>query len=285
MHGSALSALTVSRWYRAYEGTVTDAKLGEAAMIADVSRSVAIAAWHCLLESAACKNNCGSYETTPRRVAVILCEPGDKIEALFEAFSELNMIGDGAVASWKKRQFQSDDSKERVRRHREKKRQETTDVTACNGDVTPPYTETETETEEGGSNEPPSARVLWSKPPVDVEKQTWTDFKANRRQKKLGFTASTYNHVSKELQRVSVLTGIPPPTLLEHAAAAGWGGIYDPNERKQHGRSNRPSPLDQLVAASFGAGARTGENPQAGSSGVDGRGGAVVVARISDRRA
>jgi hypothetical protein len=43
----------VSRWYRAYEGTVTDAKLGEAALIAEVSRSVSIAAWHCLLESAA----------------------------------------------------------------------------------------------------------------------------------------------------------------------------------------------------------------------------------------
>ena len=32
----------MSRWYRAYEGTVTDAKLGEAALIAECSRSVAI---------------------------------------------------------------------------------------------------------------------------------------------------------------------------------------------------------------------------------------------------
>lgn len=135
----------MSRWYRAYEGTVTDAKLGEAALIADVSRSVSIAAWHCLLESAASRNNCGSYETSARRVAVILCEPTAKIESLISAFEELGMVGQGAVKAWQKRQFQSDDSKERVRRHRAKKRQETADVTVCNGHVTLPEADTETE--------------------------------------------------------------------------------------------------------------------------------------------
>jgi hypothetical protein len=96
----------VSRWYRAYEGTVTDAKLAEAAMVADVSRAVSIAAWHCLLESAACVNNCGSYGTTPRRVSIILFEPPERVEALFAAYAELGLIGDGAVLSWKKRQYQ-----------------------------------------------------------------------------------------------------------------------------------------------------------------------------------
>lgn len=112
----------MSRWYRAYEGTVTDAKLAEAAMMAEVSRSVAIAAWHALLESAACKNNCGSYETSHRRVAVILCEPPPRIEALFGAFSELGLIADGAISAWAKRQFQSDGSTERVKRYRENRK-------------------------------------------------------------------------------------------------------------------------------------------------------------------
>lgn len=142
----------MSRWYRAYEGTVTDAKIAEAALVAEVSRSVSIAAWHCLLESAAAKNNCGSYDTSARRVAVILCEPPAKIEALFAAFNEIGLTTDGAIASWRRRQFQSDDSKERVAKHRKKKRRETATndsgdgaVTACNGDVTPPETKTETE--------------------------------------------------------------------------------------------------------------------------------------------
>jgi len=160
----------VSRWYRAYEGTVTDAKLGEAALIADVSRSVSIAAWHCLLESAATRNNCGSYETSARRVAVILCEPPVKIDVLFAAFEELGMIGEGAVRSWKKRQFQSDDSKERVARHRAKKRQETADVTICNGDVTPPYTETDTykKSSNEDSSAEPTAKPLTKHEVIDA---------------------------------------------------------------------------------------------------------------------
>jgi hypothetical protein len=109
----------VSRWYRAYEGTVTDAKLAEAAMVADVSRAVSIAAWHCLLESAANVNNCGSYEITPRRVSVILFEPPAKVEALFAAYAELGLIGDGVVLAWKKRQYVSDASTDRVKRYRE----------------------------------------------------------------------------------------------------------------------------------------------------------------------
>jgi hypothetical protein len=145
----------MSRWYRAYEGTVTDAKLGEAAMIAGCSRSVSIAAWHCLLESAATRNNCGSFDATPRRVAVILCEPLEAVEKLLAAFEELGMVGDGAVKAWRKRQFQSDDSRERVAKHRAKKRQETANVTPGNGDVTP--SKTETETYKKSSNEDSSA--------------------------------------------------------------------------------------------------------------------------------
>lgn len=138
----------MSRWYRAYEGTVTDPKLAEAAMIVGCSRSLSIATWHCILESAASVNNCGSFNTVPRRIAAVLCEHLDPVEALFAAFEELGLIETGSVSSWKKRQFQSDDSKDRVKKYRAKGKDETPpkrDVTACNGDVTPPETDTETE--------------------------------------------------------------------------------------------------------------------------------------------
>lgn len=147
----------MTRWYRAYEGTVTDAKLAEAAMVADVSRAVSIAAWHCLLESAASLNDSGTYEITPRRVSIILCEPPAAVEALFAAYAEIGLIGEGVILSWKKRQHQSDKSAERTRKWRENKRQEKADcdddVTTCDGDVTSPNKETETETEELSSNE------------------------------------------------------------------------------------------------------------------------------------
>lgn len=143
----------MSRWYRAYEGTVTDAKLAEAAMDAEVSRSVSIAAWHCLLESAAVRNNCGSYETTAKRIAVILCEPVERITALFAAFEQIGLIGEGAVRAWSKRQHSSDTSAERTRKWRERKAQETVTCDAGDDDVTSPNKETETEADNRVSNE------------------------------------------------------------------------------------------------------------------------------------
>jgi hypothetical protein len=43
----------MTRWYRAYAGTIKDDKLAEAAVVAGCSRSVVIATWHAILESAA----------------------------------------------------------------------------------------------------------------------------------------------------------------------------------------------------------------------------------------
>ena len=143
----------MSRWYRAYEGTVTDAKLGEAALIAECSRSVAIATWHCILESCASTQNGGVYDTSARRVAVILGEKPATIEQVFAAFTELGMISDGAVTAWKQRQYESDTSTERSKKHRERKR--AVAQQDCNGDATlqqrdatPPETDTDTDTEE-----------------------------------------------------------------------------------------------------------------------------------------
>jgi hypothetical protein len=133
----------MSRWYRAYIETVTDPKLGEVALVAGCSRSVAIAAWHCILESAAQANAGGAFDTTPRRVAVILGEPLAVIEAVFAEMKALAMIGEATVTAWAKRQFESDNSTERSRKHREAKRNG--DATLQQRFATPPYTETETD--------------------------------------------------------------------------------------------------------------------------------------------
>lgn len=93
----------MSRWYRAYEGTVTDAKLGEVALVVECSRSVAIAAWHAILESCAGVNNGGKFDTTPRRVAVILSEPIKTIEAVFAGMVKQELISADSVNSWKQK--------------------------------------------------------------------------------------------------------------------------------------------------------------------------------------
>lgn len=147
----------MTRWYRAYEGTVTDAKLGEVSLIAECSRSVAIAAWHCILESAATSNAGGSFDVSPRRVAVILYEKPALIEAVFDAFRELGMIQENVVTSWKNRQYESDSSTERARKHREAKRDKTKrngHATLPKQPVTPPDTEADTEADTEKEVEP-----------------------------------------------------------------------------------------------------------------------------------
>lgn len=149
----------MSRWYRAYEGLVTDQKIAEVSLFANCSRSVAIAVWHCLLESAAGAQDHGRFDVTPRRVAAALIEPIAVIEAVFKELETVGMIKGDIIVAWTRRQFESDKSSDRVRRHREAKRNgdETlhhryTPVsdryeTVMKQDETAPDTETESETE------------------------------------------------------------------------------------------------------------------------------------------
>lgn len=140
----------MSRWYRAHVGLVVDAKLAEAALIAEGRRAVVIATWHSILESCADVNDGGRFDATPRRVAAILGEPVAAIEAVFAAFIDLRMIEAGRVVAWTRRQFESDSSTERSRKHREAKRSgellrghaDAPPVQRC---ATVPDTETETE--------------------------------------------------------------------------------------------------------------------------------------------
>lgn len=144
----------MTRWYRAYEGIVTDPKLGEVALVVGCSRSVAIAAWHCILESCAAANEGGNFDATFRRVAVILGEPLQVVEGVFKELENLGMIEGRLVVAWAKRQFESDSSTERSRKHRENRKQR--DATLQERDATPPYTESDTETEIDNSTPSPT---------------------------------------------------------------------------------------------------------------------------------
>jgi hypothetical protein len=74
--------------------------------------------------------------------------------------------------------------------------------------------------------------------PAGVSLQVWQDFLSNRKRKRLGSTQTAWKGFLDDLARVSLQTGIPPPKLIEHAAAKGWGSINAPDEDKGHGRTN-----------------------------------------------
>lgn len=110
----------MTRWYRAYEGTVSDPKLHEAAVVAGQSRSAAIAAWHAILEACAGARD-GAQLLSARRLAVILSEPAEAMTVLLAALEEVGLISEGRVVAWDRRQYTSDTSSERVRKHRQAK--------------------------------------------------------------------------------------------------------------------------------------------------------------------
>lgn len=90
----------LTRWYRAYEGTVSDPKLAEAALIAGCSRSVAVAAWHLTLENAATVNDGGRIDIPTRRIAAALCEPLAVVGTLVEAFTAIGLVTGSHVTAW-----------------------------------------------------------------------------------------------------------------------------------------------------------------------------------------
>lgn len=98
----------MTRWYRAYAGTIKDDKLAEAAVVAGCSRSVVIATWHAILESAAETAGGGRFDTTSRRVAAALGEPASVIEAVFSAMQEIGLVSGSEIPAWKRRQYESD---------------------------------------------------------------------------------------------------------------------------------------------------------------------------------
>lgn len=250
----------MSRWYRAYEGTVSDAKLHESALVAGVSRSVAIAAWHTLLEACA-HSRSASYDTTPRRVAAILGEPVAQIDALFAAFDEIGLICNGELTAWSKRQFDTDSSTERSKRHREAKRN--SHATTCNGDATlqqrdatAPDTDTDTDTSSLRSDVGADAPKKSAKPsPRKILETALSPEMAdgviehrNRMRKPL--TAIAAEGLAK------ALSSAPDPnaaarTMIER----GWQGFkleWLANDRQRAGPSQSQNPY-LAIAAELGA--------------------------------
>lgn len=226
----------MSRWYRAYEGTVTDAKLGEVALVAECSRSVAIATWHCLLESAASVNDAGRFDTTARRVAVILCEAPSIIDRVFDAMAEIGMVDGQTVSAWTRRQYESDSSTERSRKHRAAKRGD--DATGCNvasalqgRDATAPDTDTETEADtevvvEDGAREN-------SSPDVDAIDPDGTPSFARACAQSAGVAMASPRAIATaiDLTRSWLAAGAQPDEIIDCI---------------KHGVANAPEPIHSL---------------------------------------
>jgi hypothetical protein len=93
--------------------------------------------------------------------------------------------------------------------------------------------------------------------PEGVDRQHWTDFLANRRTKRLGFTPTAYRGQLKQLEHLSDDDEWPPGRIVQFAAERGWGAFFDPrgrdsgrrNEQQRNGQGGSASGFGRTIDA------------------------------------
>lgn len=114
--------------------------------------------------------------------------------------------------------------------------------------VTPPIDNTHTPCV-SPNGEPQStavaARDEFPKPDFCDDDQVWADFLKNRKRKRLPNTATAHKGLLDDINRIAD-DEWPPGRLLRHAAAKGWGGIYDPRDTGKPKHDKPPASDDEL---------------------------------------
>jgi hypothetical protein len=125
----------MSRWFRHYAGMMRDEKLVRVAVKAGQSVERVIWIWGALLESASEVNDGGRYDFDADEAAYFLrCDATD-IRAVTAVLEAMGHLHEGSVVKWGDRQFDSDSSRERQKRYRD--RQRTQNDGHVDGQVTP----------------------------------------------------------------------------------------------------------------------------------------------------
>lgn len=258
----------MSRWFRHYAGMMRDDKLVRVAIRSGQTVERVVWIYGAILESAAEIDDNGRYDFDAEEAAYFLRADVADVLAVVSALEGLGRLDQESVAKWGDRQFSSDRSAERQRRHRERKKADNlgassvgrgaddgqtispaVSVTSLSRHRNAPETESETETEV--SEAKASSPRPWALP-GGVSLQVWTDFLSNRKKKRLNNTPTAWKTFQDDLARTSLQTGIPPPKLIELCTAKGWGGIYDPTAKDYHDeRPNNPTgtAVQRLTAA------------------------------------
>jgi hypothetical protein len=164
-------------------------------------------------------------------VGLVVLDPA-VLDALVQAGASAEMIVAAVKADIAKdearRESKRANNAERQQRFRAKRKSRKGNARNALRDVTPPNDNTLTpgvtpngETPSGGAAED------FPKPDWCEEDQTWADFLKNRKRKRQPNTPTAYKGFLDDIARIAD-DEWPPGRLLRHAAAKGWGGIYDP---------------------------------------------------------
>lgn len=176
-------------WFRWYHGSVNDPKFGLVAKKEGASVAEVIAVWACLLEQASAsedRGNPGSIDFDAIDFALGMDE--GKARRVYERMRERGLVDPetARIAAWEKRQprreRQDDNSTERVRAFRERKRQ----TGECNGNETPCNATERSETPRGEESREEEKSVVRASPrgsrlPHDELPKDWRDWALSER--------------------------------------------------------------------------------------------------------
>lgn len=112
----------MSRWFRHYAGMARDDKIVRASLKAGQPIERTAWVWAAILESAAEIDDGGRFELDAAEVAYFLRADEPDIARILSALADGGRIAGDHVVHWSDRQFQSDRSAERQRRHRDKQK-------------------------------------------------------------------------------------------------------------------------------------------------------------------
>jgi hypothetical protein len=182
---------------------------------------------------------CGNVLATLHddEISVALRVSCDELKELKDLFVRKGFINEKwDVLNWDKRQYISDKSTERSRKHRELKKQEL--QRSCNVSATPPDTDTDTETDIKKINK----KRKFEKP-NDVSESVWLDFENLRKAKKAPISETAITAIRKEAEKI----GYSLEKALEECVARGWQGfkaewMKDKNGKPMQPATTRPRP-------------------------------------------
>lgn len=198
-------------WFRLYSEFASDHKMQ--------MMSEAYQRRYVMLLCLRCSN--GDVTLQDEEVAFQLRISNDEWEQTKAVFIDKKLIDKcNRVLAWEKRQFLSDSSTERVRKHRDKVKQE------GNVTVTPPDTDTEQI-----QNRTDKKNITTKKPkvsvsqdiecPVDVSSDVWSDFLQARRVKKAPLSETALKGIRREANKA----GWSMNAALQEICARGWTGF------------------------------------------------------------
>lgn len=135
--------------------------------------------------------------------------------------------------AWRKRQYKSDTSTERVKRFRQRSKSVAETAPESESES---GSETDSETDQKEVHA--SRHRMWACP-NGVDSQHWRDFLMNRRTKRLTNSKTAHEGQLKALAELAD-DEWPPGRLVQHAAEKGWATICDPRTPRYGARRTRP---------------------------------------------